>query len=163
MRMLASAGLDGKSTGKLLEVGCHVGVTALAVSKFCPLLEIAGMDFSSESMRVCRGTDSIWWVQGDCANMPFADGAFEFATCLDLTEHLPRSQFDRLREELARVLASGGLLILKQGTWKDGNPEHINIMREDELVEAFRNVGFWPEGALQSAGRKGVHHLLRRA
>ena len=47
-------------------------------------------------------------VVGDLGRLPFRDGAFDLALCLEVLEHLPEPQ--RALAELGRVLRSGGRL-----------------------------------------------------
>jgi SAM-dependent methyltransferase len=49
-------------------------------------------------------------VQGSLTRLPFADGAFDTVICSEVIEHIPRDQVHL--EELVRVVAPGGLLIL---------------------------------------------------
>jgi glycosyltransferase involved in cell wall biosynthesis len=70
---------------------------------------VVGMDLGMHKLRWLRAPGRHL-VQGSLTRLPFADRAFDTVICSEVIEHIPRSQV-RL-EELVRVVAPGGLLIL---------------------------------------------------
>jgi dolichol-phosphate mannosyltransferase len=70
---------------------------------------VVGMDLGMHKLRWLRAPGRHL-VQGSLTRLPFADRSFDTVICSEVIEHIPRSQV-RL-EELVRVVAPGGLLIL---------------------------------------------------
>jgi len=85
---------------RVLDAGCGEGVL---VDEFRGRLEIEGVDPNYSSERVKRGS---------LLELPFADGAFDAALCLDVLEHLTFDQQPRALAELSRVLRDGGELVV---------------------------------------------------
>ena len=85
---------------RVLDAGCGEGVL---VDEFRERLAIEGIDPHYEGAHVRRGS---------LAALPYADGAFDRALCLDVLEHLPFDEQARALSELARVIAPGGELFV---------------------------------------------------
>lgn len=87
-------------TTRVLDAGCGEGVL---VDEFHGALAIEGLDPNYESARVRRGS---------LVALPYPDGAFDRALCLDVLEHLTFADQPRALAELYRVLAPGGELFV---------------------------------------------------
>jgi SAM-dependent methyltransferase len=85
---------------RVLDAGCGEGVI---VDEFRDRLRIEGLDPNYNSDRV---------TQGSLLALPYANGAFTHALCLDVLEHLPFEEQVRALEELHRVVAPGGELFV---------------------------------------------------
>jgi SAM-dependent methyltransferase len=85
---------------RVLDAGCGEGVL---VDEFSDRVRIEGIDPNYRSARV---------TQGSLVALPYADGAFERALCLDVLEHLTFEDQARALAELHRVLAAGGELLV---------------------------------------------------
>jgi SAM-dependent methyltransferase len=85
---------------RVLDAGCGEGVL---VSEFQGRLAIQGLDpnYASELVR-----------RGSLLELPFPDGSFDHALCLDVLEHLQFSEQPRALAELFRVIAPGGELFV---------------------------------------------------
>jgi SAM-dependent methyltransferase len=93
--------LDGSRTGvRVLDAGCGEGVL---VDEYADRLAIEGIDPNYGSGRVRTGS---------LTELPFADGSFDRALCLDVLEHLTFEEQPRALAELFRVLKSGGDLLV---------------------------------------------------
>lgn len=84
----------------VLDAGCGEG---LLVEEYGPRLAISGVDASYESSHVTRASLTA---------LPFGDGHFSRALCLDVLEHLSYEEQARALSELFRVLAPGGELLI---------------------------------------------------
>ena len=84
----------------VLDAGCGEGIL---VDEFASRLAIEGLDqhYSSDRVRA-----------GSLTALPYADGSFERALCLDVLEHLTFEEQPRALAELNRVLARGGELLV---------------------------------------------------
>lgn len=92
-----------------LDIGCGDGTLGVALaSRFA---HVAGVDISATAVEaaVRRGIDAKQ-VNMDLEPLPFADGAFDTVTCLDVLEHVfdPRIS----AREIARVCCPGAMLVI---------------------------------------------------
>jgi len=85
---------------RVLDAGCGEGVL---VDEFATRLSIEGIDpnYSSERVR-----------SGSLTALPYADGSFDRALCLDVLEHLTFEEQPRALAELHRILRPGGELLV---------------------------------------------------
>lgn len=146
-----------------LEVACMYGKTAFWLAERYPALEVWTFDFSRRFVDHCRSKNPIGerlhiW-QGDCTAIRHGEDVYEaffdFATCIDVTEHLPDEVYTKLLGELARVIRPGGHLLLMQGNTVQ--VEHIHILDESQLIADVEKAGFsW----IRSLPDR--HHLFMR-
>lgn len=107
--------LDGARA--VLDVCCGTGDLAIEHGRhLAPGATLVGADFcapmlarAAEKTRV-RGARPIGWVQGDGLGLPFPDGTFDRASVAFGVRNL--ADLDRGLAELARVLSSGGRLVI---------------------------------------------------
>jgi len=85
---------------RVLDAGCGEGVI---VDEYAGRLDIIGVDANYSSARVSPGSVTA---------LPFDDGSFARALCLDVLEHLAYEDQPRALSELHRVLKSGGELLV---------------------------------------------------
>lgn len=85
---------------RVLDAGCGEGVL---VDEYADRLRISGLDMSYASDRVTRGSLTA---------LPYADGEFDRALCLDVLEHLSFDEQPRALAELFRILKPGGRLLV---------------------------------------------------
>jgi SAM-dependent methyltransferase len=85
---------------RVLDAGCGEGVL---VDEFASTLAIEGLDANYSSSRVRAGS---------VLSLPYDDGSFERALCLDVLEHLTYEQQSIALGELFRVLTPGGELLV---------------------------------------------------
>jgi SAM-dependent methyltransferase len=88
------------SRTRVLDAGCGEGVL---VEEYADRLAITGVDANFSSARV--GHASL-------ETLPFANGSFDRALCLDVLEHLGFEQQPLALAELYRVLGPGGELLV---------------------------------------------------
>lgn len=146
-----------------LEVACMYGKTAFWIAERYPHLSVWAFDFSQRFVDATRAAnpigDRLTLWRGDVTNIHCGesrfDRFFDFATCLDVTEHLPDDVYRKMLSELARVIRAGGHLLLMQGNTVQ--VEHIHVLPEQQLVQDAEAVGFELIETLPER-----HHLFRR-
>ncbi len=148
---------------RYLEVACMYGKTAFWLAERYPELHVWAFDFSQRFVEATRKTNPIGdrlrvW-QGDATDIHLDaerfDAFFDFATCLDVTEHLPDNVYIRMLAELARVIRPGGHLLIMQGNTV--HVEHIHVLPESVLIADVTKAGFERLATLPER-----HHLFRR-
>ena len=93
--------LDALPDGtRVLDAGCGEGVL---VDEYAARLAIHGLDAHYASEHV---------TQGSLTELPYPDGSFDRALCLDVLEHLPFEAQPKALAELHRVIRSGGELLV---------------------------------------------------
>lgn len=85
---------------RVLDAGCGEGVL---VEEFRDRLAIEGLDPNYSSEHVTRGSLTA---------LPYGNGAFDRATCLDVLEHLTFEEQPKALAELFRVIRPGGELLV---------------------------------------------------
>ena len=98
--------------GRVLEVGCGNGKTAVALAKRG--YRVTGMDFSQKAIDICR--ELILDADFVCAsvlNIPFENGSFDGISAFHVLEHLTDEELNKASEELYRVMKTGGYLLVK--------------------------------------------------
>ncbi|RZS63430.1 3-demethylubiquinone-9 3-methyltransferase [Agromyces ramosus] len=111
----------GVAGGRALDIGCGAGFIAeeLAALGF----GVTGIDPSRVAIEAARAHAAqrglgIAYLVGPGEELPFADAAFDLATCCDVLEHV--RDLDRVVAETARVLRPGGLYLFDtiNRTWR---------------------------------------------
>jgi len=96
-----------------VDVGC--GSSKILAS----LPNAVGVDMRADKLTFMKQTNPLL-VQADGCTMPFADASFQCVICSEVIEHIP-GEGGRLLDELSRVLAPGGILVLgtpDYGKWQ---------------------------------------------
>jgi ubiquinone/menaquinone biosynthesis C-methylase UbiE len=102
------------ANARVLDVGAGRGELVGAALERGARLAV-GIDFSSAAVQLARGTvagNGVAFVRGDARNLPLGDRSVDVVFCTDVIEHLVADEAARMLEEIWRVLAPGGLLVL---------------------------------------------------
>jgi SAM-dependent methyltransferase len=97
---------------RVVEVGCGTGYMASRLEQrygwrvFPTDLQHEGLLYGLE-----HGVQRM--AQAEISALPFPDGSFDAVVSLDVMVYIPRGQESRAINELVRVLAPGGLLVLR--------------------------------------------------
>ncbi|OYR45816.1 class I SAM-dependent methyltransferase [Halorubrum sp. Eb13] len=110
--------LEGRSATRALDVGCGNGRHAELLAARAE--SVVGIDLSRALLREAATrarerdfADALDLVHGDAAALPIADDAVGLATYVATLHHLsPRAARVRSLDELARVLAPGGVALV---------------------------------------------------
>jgi MPBQ/MSBQ methyltransferase len=132
---------------RVLDVGCGFGGLLDAMNARLNGLAMTGVNIDRRQLAVCqdivpRDGNSLTFAEADACALPFPAGAFDRIFCVEAMFHFTsRATF---LTEAARVLRTGGYLVLSDIPIRDPGPEapwDIPVM-EDALRFGY---GPWPE------------------
>ena len=138
--------LAGRKIARVLEAGCGTGYFSylLQTERAWPVVP---MDISPEGLQYARTLGVERPVQGDIRALPFADGAFDMVISLDVLVHMKPGEEPLPAREFARVLAPGGLLVIRTSALNALRSRHSEFVFERQrftrrqLTELFANSG----------------------
>ena len=138
---------------RVLDAGCGEGIL---VDEFASRLAIEGVDqhYSSERVR-----------SGSVTALPYADGTFARALCLDVLEHLTFEEQPQALAELHRVLGPGGELLVSVPNLAHLQ-SRVHFLLQGRLIRTaseLKHPGDRPIAEyLQLAGRAGFELIARQ-
>jgi 2-polyprenyl-3-methyl-5-hydroxy-6-metoxy-1,4-benzoquinol methylase len=138
---------------RLLDVGCGTGEQLLAMARRG--YEVAGLDGSAEMLQHARAANpGVTLELGDVEHLPYADGSFDVALCVEVLRYLPQEA--PVLREMARVLKPGGICVATATPLLNLNGYWL----VNRLASALRPKGLTPlrqyfttPGALERAAR----------
>lgn len=114
---------------RVLEAGCGTGYMARALAERYRW-RIVPVDLGWEGLTFARRMGVERPVQCDIAALPFPDAAFDAVVSLDVLIHFPRGGERQAVRELARVLAPGGLLVVRVAAFDCLRSRHSEFVEE---------------------------------
>lgn len=99
--------------GKLLDVGCGVGLVDYAIARTRPRVEILGIDISAESVARAKTHHALPNVGYQCIDLADVDGRFDCILLVDVLHHVPPTERPALLHAASLRLADGGVLLIK--------------------------------------------------
>jgi SAM-dependent methyltransferase len=111
---LARVGKDLGSFGRILDFGCGCGRTLQWLEHATAGAELHGTDIDPEAIAWCRRAiaSAAFSSNGELPPLEYADGYFDFVYAVSVFTHLSEELQLAWLEELRRVLAPGGLLLV---------------------------------------------------
>jgi SAM-dependent methyltransferase len=138
--------------GPALDVGCGVGFVVELLSQpdfgFASRGGAWGCDASRVALEKAAERLAASWhaderrlklVEG--ARLPFEDGQFGLVTCFDMLEHLDEADTRAMRDELRRILAPGGSLLISVSCRLAGTEDQFGA----NLHRTIRPAAWWEE------------------
>jgi SAM-dependent methyltransferase len=117
----------------VLDAGCNVGDTALALSDR-GIARVEGVDVNPAAIEQARarisGRSGIRFQHASCDALPFEDAAFDAITCFEVLEHVPEQLRPAVFSEFYRVLKPGGRLVFSvphNGLFAWLDPENVRF------------------------------------
>lgn len=92
-----------KPGDRVLDVGCAKGFLMADLAAAVPGLEVWGIDISAYAVANAHGRMGRRMVRGDCAALPFADGAFACAVAINTIHNLDRAGCLSALREIERI------------------------------------------------------------
>ena len=148
-RML-SPHLAGRKIERALEAGCGTGYLSYLLQTE-HLLPVTPVDIGWEGLRRARSMGVQRPVQANILSLPFATGSFDMALSIDVLPHLTRGEDQRGVNELSRVLAPAGLMVLRVAA--------LNILRSRHSEFVYERQRFTKTQLLALAERAGIRVL----
>jgi SAM-dependent methyltransferase len=142
--------LAGRRIARALEAGCGTGYFShlLQTDRQWPVVPV---DISAEGLQYARSMGVRRLAQADISALPFAANSFDLVLSMDVLPHLPRGAEDGAIAEFGRVLAPGGLLILRVAA--------LDVLRSRHSQFAHERQRFTRERLEASVDRAGVRVL----
>ena len=130
----------GRKIGRALEAGCGTGYLSslMQTERKWPVVP---MDISHEGLRYGLEMGVENPVQGDISGLPFANGSFDLVISADVLVHLPPGVEHQAAREFARVLARGGLLVLRVAALDALRSRHSEFILERQRFTRRRLMG----------------------
>jgi 2-polyprenyl-3-methyl-5-hydroxy-6-metoxy-1,4-benzoquinol methylase len=135
---------------RVLDVACGAGYGSAILAEAGA--EVRGADVDPEAVRLAseRSGGAAEFQEADIAALPYDDDSFDLVVCFETIEHV--SDQAAALDELARVLAPGGLLMISspnREVYPPGNPHHTHeyVPEElrDELCRRFSDVRMYAQ------------------
>ena len=118
-----------------LDIACGTGRFLELLKTAHPRWRVAGIDLSPPYLAEARKVTSAWSrrliAQANAEDIPFADAAFDTASCVFLFHELPKKIRSRVAQEMFRVLKPGGRLFFLDSIQLGDRPDY------DDLLERF--------------------------
>ncbi|MCW5962977.1 MAG: class I SAM-dependent methyltransferase, partial [Bryobacterales bacterium] len=112
------------------EVGCGTGWVSAQFRARYPECPITSLDLELAGLSYARRRELDHLVLGDIRRLPLASASFRLLMALDVIAHLGRGEERLALEEFARVLAPGGLLLLRASAFHWLRSRHSEFVHE---------------------------------
>lgn len=134
----------------VLEAGCGTGYNASALEQRYGWSAHA-LDLEMEGLRYGKNLGVRRLVQGNIAALPFDHGVFDVVISLDVIVHFPREEEGPALAEFARVLAPGGLLVIRAAA--------LNVLRSRHSQFACERQRFTARRLTAAVSQHGIRVL----
>jgi SAM-dependent methyltransferase len=128
--------LGGRTTGRVLEIGCGNGLLLARLRDEFPDVELSGCDYTPEMVELAqaRGVERCAIRREDVRALGYADSSFDVVVAERcLINVLDRSGQERSLQELHRVLAPGGSFVMIEAFSR--GLENLNRARDELGLE----------------------------
>jgi ubiquinone/menaquinone biosynthesis C-methylase UbiE len=97
----------GSGRGKLAFIMAETGLRVIGIDYIPKLAEIGNIEVKAKNLE-----GRVKFVEGDVFDIPFSDVSFDSVVDLALLQHLRRDDWQKYKNEIDRVLKSGGYVLL---------------------------------------------------
>jgi SAM-dependent methyltransferase len=132
--------LHGRTICHALEAGCGTGYFShlLQVEHKLP---VAPMDLSWDGLSYARSMGAERLVQGNIMDLPFRANAFDLVLSMDVLPHMRPGEEQIPAREMARVLAPGGLVVIRSAALDILSSRHSQFVLERQRFTRRRLMG----------------------
>jgi len=140
--------LRGRKISRALEAGCGTGYLShlLQHERGLPVIP---MDFSAEGLHYARGMGVDHLVQSDIRRLPFRSEVFDLVLSIDVLAHMPGGEEYAAAREFSRVLAPGGLLVVRASALDILRSRHSDYVLERQRFTRKRLLGLMASAGIQ--------------
>jgi SAM-dependent methyltransferase len=129
------------SEGRVLEVGCGHGLFSSYLAQRSPRLQVVGVDIDAHKIAVATAAERrdggrLRFAVGDSGSVP--DGPWDAVVLVDVLYLLDEAAQRALLESCARVLAPGGVLVVKDMATRPRWKARWNAAQEALSVRILR-------------------------
>lgn len=135
---------------RVLEAGCGTGYMSKVLQERYRWA-LYPIDLGWEGLEFGRQLGVERMSQADICHLPFADASFDALVSLDVIVHLPRGDEDQPIREFARVLAPGGLLVIRASA--------LDLLRSRHSQFAHERQRFTKRRLIELVERHGIRVL----
>jgi SAM-dependent methyltransferase len=130
----------GRNMRRVLEAGCGTGYMSNVFHERYgwPMYPI---DLAREGLQFGRQLGVERMCQANICDLPFPDAAFDALASFEVVIHLPRGEEEKPMREFARVLAPGGLLVLRVSALDLLRSRHSEFVQERQRFTKRRLLG----------------------
>ena len=122
---------------RVLDVACGEGYGSALLARTAR--EVTGVDVAPAAIAHARkeyaGLANARFAEASCTELPFADASFDLVVSFETLEHITGQE--RFLDEIARVLAPGGVLLLSSPDKREYSDKR-NFVNEFHLKELYR-------------------------
>ena len=118
---------------RVLEAGCGTGFFALSLGRRYGW-NMVPIDLGSEGLTYAKHMGLNCLVQSNIVALPFEPASFDAVVSMDVVVHLPRGKEGEAFSEFARVVKTGGNLILRVSA--------LDILRSQHSIHAMERQRF---------------------
>lgn len=181
---------DGRAA---CEVGCGTGWISEQFRERYPRTSLVSMDIETEGLRYARERGLHRLTQGDIRHLPFPQNSFQLLLVMDVIAHMMPGEEKLALAEFSRVLAPGGVMVLRASAFDCLRSKHSEFVLERQrytlpkllplladnhmkplrttyansvlMPVAFAKFRIWEPimGASPESGLQGINPLLNRA
>lgn len=164
---------------RFIDLGTGMGTFAIEAARegaFATGIDLAPAALAAAHSVATSERIAASFVRADGASLPIRSGSVDVIAGADLTEHLDDVTFGRVLREVRRALKPGGILVLytpnrahifewlrERHVMRDGDPSHIGLRTERELVDAVNAAGLRVQVVRSLPSHLPVWNILERA
>jgi SAM-dependent methyltransferase len=128
---------------RILDFGCGIGATAVAMQERFPRATIDGVDSSRQSILAADrlGLRDATFHFREEVELPFGTGTFDLVYSNGTFHHIDHARHPAILRELARVLRPGGHLFVFENN--PLNPLVVREMRRSEIDRGTKTLMPW--------------------
>ncbi len=149
----------GRSIRRVLEAGCGTGHFANILQNRYGW-QVFPVDLAWEGLQHGRRLGVSRLAQADICRLPFPDGTFDAVFSLDVIVHFPRGEEERPVRELARVLAPGGMLVIRVAAQDILRSRHSQFTGERQRFSRSRLISLAERHGLRVLRSSYANSLL---
>ncbi len=167
-RFLDEIGQYLPETGPVLDVGCGFGLFSLYYASTGPARFVRGLDVDGRRIATARraaarlGVQNVAYERADARDFK-GDGEIAAAYMLDIVHHVPPAAVPALIGELARALAPGARLLVKDVDTRPA-PKRWFTWWLDKLMAPATPVTYWSAedltALIERRGFRVYRHLM---